>query len=172
MCKWGLLYMSDLRNKRMKLLIYQSFSELLQNEPFAKITIDEIAKKALIHRNTFYNHFSDKYDLLENFIAYYFPEDIIIDHFDEFKQHPFSFLEDNFNADIIKIAKYQEDDHDFSDKFANIMLKLFYQMNNDDVIWMVGRLFSVMSWSSLNGIKDNQVLDEIYITGHFPNYKK
>lgn len=164
--------MSDLRNKRMKLLIYQSFSELLQNEPFAKITIDAIAKKALIHRNTFYNHFSDKYDLLENFIAYYFPSDLIIDHFYEFKQHPFSFLEDNFNADIIKIAKYQADDHDFSDKFTDIILHLFYQMNDDDVMWTVGQMFSVISWSDLSGVHDNKIIDEIYRTGHFPNYKK
>lgn len=46
-------------------LLAQSFKELALKEPIEKITIKEITDKAGVIRPTFYNHFQDKYDLLE-----------------------------------------------------------------------------------------------------------
>ena len=43
----------------------ESFKELELVEPIEKITIKEITDKAGVIRPTFYNHFQDKYELLE-----------------------------------------------------------------------------------------------------------
>lgn len=63
-----------IQNKEIsKALIAQSFKELMLTNPFEKITIKMIADKAGLIRPTFYNHFKDKYDLVE----WIFYEDII-----------------------------------------------------------------------------------------------
>lgn len=46
-------------------LLAESFKELVKAEPIEKITIREITDKAGVIRPTFYNHFKDKYELLE-----------------------------------------------------------------------------------------------------------
>ena len=43
----------------------ESFKQLLINNPIEKITIKDITDGAGVIRPTFYNHFQDKYDLLE-----------------------------------------------------------------------------------------------------------
>lgn len=48
-----------------KQMIIQCFLELLNDKPFHRITVKEIVKKCDINRNTFYYHFEDIYDLLE-----------------------------------------------------------------------------------------------------------
>ncbi len=46
-------------------LLAGSFKELACQQPIEKITIKEITDKAGVIRPTFYNHFQDKYELLE-----------------------------------------------------------------------------------------------------------
>lgn len=48
-----------------KRLIANSFKELMLQMPFEKITIKTITDHANVIRPTFYNHFHDKYELLE-----------------------------------------------------------------------------------------------------------
>ena len=48
-----------------KRLIANSFKELMLQIPFEKITIKTITDHANVIRPTFYNHFHDKYELLE-----------------------------------------------------------------------------------------------------------
>lgn len=48
-----------------KRLIANSFKELLLQMPFEKITIKTITDHANVIRPTFYNHFHDKYELVE-----------------------------------------------------------------------------------------------------------
>ena len=47
------------------ILLAKSFKELALHHPIEKITIKEITEKAGVIRPTFYNHFQDKYGLLE-----------------------------------------------------------------------------------------------------------
>ena len=53
----------------MDVLLAESFKELVQKRPIDKITIKEITDKAGVIRPTFYNHFQDKYELLEYIIS-------------------------------------------------------------------------------------------------------
>ena len=46
-------------------LLAKSFKELVAKTPIEKITIKQITDKAGVIRPTFYNHFQDKYELLE-----------------------------------------------------------------------------------------------------------
>ena len=46
-------------------LLAESFKELVAVTPVEKITIKEITDKAGVIRPTFYNHFQDKFELLE-----------------------------------------------------------------------------------------------------------
>lgn len=47
------------------ILLAESFKELVLKRPIEKITIKEITDRAGVIRPTFYNHFQDKYELLE-----------------------------------------------------------------------------------------------------------
>ena len=47
------------------LLLAQSFKEIAVTKPIEKITIKEITDLAGVIRPTFYNHFQDKYELME-----------------------------------------------------------------------------------------------------------
>lgn len=61
--------MSDLRTKRTYKLLKDSLFELLSKKPFDEIKINDICDLAMIHRTTFYTHFSDKYELLNYVIS-------------------------------------------------------------------------------------------------------
>ena len=51
--------------KAIDLLLSESFKELALKKPIEKITIKEITGSAGVIRPTFYNHFRDKYELME-----------------------------------------------------------------------------------------------------------
>lgn len=52
--------------KHTQKAIIESFMELLQKKSLDKITVKDIIEATEINRNTFYYHFQDIYDLLEN----------------------------------------------------------------------------------------------------------
>ena len=54
----------DLRIIRTQRLIKQAFYDLIKEKGFEQITVKDITDRAMISRNTFYLHYSDKYDLL------------------------------------------------------------------------------------------------------------
>lgn len=51
--------------ENIDLLLADAFKELVCKQPIEKITVKEITDKAGVIRPTFYNHFQDKYELLE-----------------------------------------------------------------------------------------------------------
>lgn len=53
------------KNRKTKELIQKSFIHIMGTKPFESITIGDITKQANINRGTFYLHYKDKYDLLE-----------------------------------------------------------------------------------------------------------
>lgn len=59
----------DNRRDLTKRLIADGFKELVSHNSFDKISIMMITNAAEIRRPTFYNHFQDKYDLLEWIVA-------------------------------------------------------------------------------------------------------
>ena len=57
--------MANQGKKEIDQLLADSFKELACKNPIEKITIKEITDRAGVIRPTFYNHFQDKYELLE-----------------------------------------------------------------------------------------------------------
>lgn len=55
----------DARVRYTKMVIEESFLELLRQKPVSKITVTELCQKAQINRATFYKHYMDVPDLLE-----------------------------------------------------------------------------------------------------------
>ncbi|WP_311406812.1 TetR/AcrR family transcriptional regulator, partial [Liquorilactobacillus uvarum] len=59
---------TDIRVKKTRRTIIQTFLNLLGKMPFKKITVAKIYTEAEIAKSTFYDHFKDKYDLLDQII--------------------------------------------------------------------------------------------------------
>jgi len=55
----------DRRVKYTKMVIKDSFVQLLKQKPLSKITIKEICETAEINLSTYYAHYTDQYDLLQ-----------------------------------------------------------------------------------------------------------
>jgi AcrR family transcriptional regulator len=66
----------DPRFKRTRKLILQAFGELLAEKGFEVISVQHVTDKAEINRATFYKHFVDKYDLLDQWISQFFRQEI------------------------------------------------------------------------------------------------
>lgn len=69
---------TDRRVRYTLMVIRQSFVKLLKQKPVSKITIKEICEDADINRATFYAHYTDQYDLLQQI------EDEIIQDINDF----------------------------------------------------------------------------------------
>ncbi len=57
---------TDLRVLKTRKAIKDAFLILIQTKGYDRITIQDIADEAMINRNTFYLHYVDKFDLMEN----------------------------------------------------------------------------------------------------------
>lgn len=54
----------DLRVRKTQQALSTAMFVLLDQQPFAKITVNDLCTEALVSRSTFYDHFEDKYALL------------------------------------------------------------------------------------------------------------
>ena len=66
----------DPRVKRTRNLILSSFNDLLAEESFDTISVQDVTEKAQINRATFYAHFEDKYALLDYWVQHQFRHQI------------------------------------------------------------------------------------------------
>jgi AcrR family transcriptional regulator len=55
----------DLRVRRTRKLLQQAMIEGAMEKGFASLTVRDITERAMVNRSTFYRHYLDKYDLLE-----------------------------------------------------------------------------------------------------------
>jgi AcrR family transcriptional regulator len=58
----------DLRVRRTRKLLQQALIELTVEKGFAALTVRDITERAMVNRSTFYRHYLDKYDLLEEYL--------------------------------------------------------------------------------------------------------
>lgn len=56
---------TDARVRYTQMVIKESFFSLLKEKPLNRITVKEICERSSINRATFYHHYKDPYDLLE-----------------------------------------------------------------------------------------------------------
>lgn len=58
----------DLRIIKTKASLYRGLMELMKKNTFESIKISDICSTSLINRSTFYDHFNDKFELLQSLI--------------------------------------------------------------------------------------------------------
>ncbi len=58
----------DLRVVKTQHNLYQSLLDLMKDKTFEEIKVSDICSNALINRSTFYAHYTDKYELLADYI--------------------------------------------------------------------------------------------------------
>jgi AcrR family transcriptional regulator len=97
------------RNTRTRRALIEAFRTLVNQKEYSKITVREIAELAEVNRNSFYNHFRNIDDLLndvvvERLVHCYVSEDGIWYSWDESKENLISFFEENrdFLPDVFR----------------------------------------------------------------------
>lgn len=74
---------NDLRVIKTKNALFNTLLDLMKEKEFEEIKVSDICSKALINRSTFYAHYNDKYELLEEYINSL--KDILINELDKNK---------------------------------------------------------------------------------------
>jgi AcrR family transcriptional regulator len=67
----------DPRVTRTRKILEDAFTELLSERKFREISVQDIANRATVNRATFYAHFDDKYDLLDQLVRAWFRREVI-----------------------------------------------------------------------------------------------
>lgn len=129
----------DRRILKTKSEIKQALTELMDEKRFEAITVRDLTERANINRGTFYLHYQDKYDLLEQC------EDEIIKNILEnihelqvqdievllAKEKPFPFVVKVFeyiqeNADFLRAVLGPNGDPSFQEKIKEMMIQNFF----------------------------------------------
>ncbi|AAU23765.1 TetR/AcrR family transcriptional regulator [Bacillus licheniformis] len=188
----------DRRVKRTKKMIRDALSELMKNKAFEEISVTDITKKADINRGTFYLHYEDKYDLLDQS-----EEEIIqeinkiakrsIHSMDVLNQdvidHPLTFVVDIFqyikeNEVFMKAVLGPKGPGSFRLKFKSVLIsnlkRLKTAIRTDPIVpedylisYITGAHISVMQQWLENGMKEtphDMALILSKITGMGPAY--
>ena len=98
------------KNRKTKELIQTSFIKILESKTFESITVGDIAKQAQINRGTFYLHFIDKFDLLDQIEQQLFAD--LGNHIDELQSnysstHTFEKEQEQLAATLFSAIKMQ-----------------------------------------------------------------
>jgi len=179
-------------------MIRDALSELMKNKAFEEISVTDITKKADINRGTFYLHYEDKYDLLDQS-----EEEIIqeinkiakrsIHSMDVLNQdvidHPLTFVVDIFqyikeNEVFMKAVLGPKGPGSFRLKFKSVLIsnlkRLKTAIRTDPIVpedylisYITGAHISVMQQWLENGMKEtphDMALILSKITGMGPAY--
>jgi AcrR family transcriptional regulator len=139
---------TDNRVRFTKMVIKDSLLDILSNKPIQKVTVKEICEKAQINRATFYLHYQDPYDLLEQIENEMF-NDVFssvmrnIDDIDDLTRQLFEIIEKNI--DLCRIL--------FSDNGDKMFLKRIMEFSRD---------ISIEGWKKLNPNVSQQRLEYLY----------
>ena len=101
----------DRRQKKTRNAIFVAFTDLLKEEPYSKITVQQIIDKADIGRTTFYSHFETKDDLLNAFCTDIF-DHVFSDELEKERTHDFSRVHD-IKSQITHILYHLQEHFDY-----------------------------------------------------------
>lgn len=170
--------MADLRKLRTQREIQQALTDLLLEKPFSKISVTDIVNRALINRNTFYLHYRDKFDLIEQMMITMIDQSGFSIH--EFSTTPFYFLRSILNetSDLGRqIIAHQRADNEFQKVVLAAILQLVTadaNSSNDQVWFVFGKISAIMAWNNRHNhrydlIQDADQFQQIFDTEKFPD---
>lgn len=173
----------DPRILRTRNLIMEAFIELSMQMDFKDITIKDITTSATVNRATFYNHFYDKYDLLEKVLS----ESVMREVIQEVSTHEV-INEDSIKSILLSIIRFQTSlsnqchrsykafTPQIETHFKNVLHAFFSKwahkqwpnQNNTDI-----EVFSVaLSWAlygvAMHGMQNQQTEPEKYLQQLMP----
>lgn len=125
----------DLRSRRTKANLRDSLIKMLLKQPFSKINVKALCEQALLTRGTFYRHYLDKYDLLNDVLSYLTVPTSAIS-FETLFLHPAESLRNMSNDILFQIFKKQNHDLEFQ------------QLQRDFYINYYSKLLEPMDWQS------------------------
>lgn len=138
-----------------KRLIANSFKELLLQVPFEKITIKMITDHANVIRPTFYNHFHDKYELLEWIL-----QDEVLDDATE------CFIQEDGNKAIKSIISGIYEDREFYRKAFDVVGQNgFAETLSAKLSTMFGRTPGVKNITGDNAKAKQELVSRYYASG-------
>ncbi|MEH7504184.1 TetR/AcrR family transcriptional regulator [Neobacillus drentensis] len=162
---------TDRRIIRTKLLIRDALTELMEEKGFEGITVRDLTEKAAINRGTFYLHYHDKYDLLEQSEAEILTEiekialTINPTDFMNFnsENEPFPFIVNLFeffheNSSFMKVILGPKGDASFQGKLKDFIKQTFFQnimskIKRENLLVPVDYLFAYVSSAHLGVIQ-------------------
>ena len=94
----------DLRVRKTKANLYKGLIELMQEKEFEDIKVIDICNKSLINRSTFYDHFNDKFELLNSFMNDLKKE--LLEHLNNSKNIEFKTIKEYFFVIVKELFIY------------------------------------------------------------------
>lgn len=91
----------DPRVKRTRQLLEQAFLDVAAEKGFQAVSVQDIAQKAGVNRATFYDHFTDKYELLDYSVRQSFRQEI-----EKRMLNVCTYSNENLRALIIAVCEY------------------------------------------------------------------
>ena len=133
-------------------LLAESFKVVGLVEPIEKITIKEITDKAGVIRPTFYNHFQDKYELLEWIIRTEILEPIMPLFLGGFIKEGFTLIFTNVakDKDFYSKAAKLEGQNSFESIIKSCIKEILYSY----IVGRVGENAKINGWLTPNWIAD------------------
>lgn len=154
----------DPRVKRTKRSFEEALLSLLEDYDFEKITVRQISEKAGLNRATFYLHYFDKEDLLEQYLTRYL---------DEFKSltkimhSEFSYDTNYAHPLFIRMFEHMQENH----KFYKIMLS---DLGNSQILYSIKQIIESMISEAGNHMRQDGTqyfvpsdIRNIYITSAY-----
>lgn len=162
---------NDKRVIRTKRMIRDTLTELMEEKGFEAITVRDLTEKANINRGTFYLHYRDKYDLLEQ------SEEEILKGIEAIlhdinpkdavtyisQDQPFPIIHKLFeyfqeNSSFMKVILGPNGDASFQEKLKDFIKKTFLQkislqINQEDMLVPVEVLIAYVSAAHLGVIQ-------------------
>ncbi|WP_442598831.1 TetR/AcrR family transcriptional regulator [Neobacillus sp. D3-1R] len=166
--------LSDKRTMRTKRIIRDSLTELMEEKGFDGITVRDLTAKAEINRGTFYIHYRDKFDLLEQSENEIFQElETIVQVVSQInplevmkhnlQNEPLPFLIKLFeyfqeNSNFLKVILGPNGDASFQVRLKEFIKKSFLQhlvikLNKEDMLVPVDFLIAYVSSAHLGVIQ-------------------
>lgn len=130
-----------------KQVIKQALIHLCQQKTFRKISVQEIAHEANINRQTFYYHFTDKYDLLrwvyfEDAFHFLDPHNLSLDNWEEQALKMLKVIADDKEFYSNTVASDQEVlQQEFSTIIQQSFISIFNQMDQERQLSQQDKLF-------------------------------
>lgn len=92
--------MQDLRIIKSRMAIENAFAELVLEKDFASVKVIDVTQRAGIDRHTFYRHYKNKQDLLDQTIQGFFQE-----YTEVMTSHPPLFTYDSTSAEVTEFLE-------------------------------------------------------------------